>query len=113
MMIKGYIKELFAAAKRAGALYRYKSRTKVFPHQYDIELESIFSDTKMSAKEKVEHLNKYFISSFINASSLNFTRAYYPGLKSCNGPDVDAMEGFSRMCPLLASVLKDKGDHFV
>lgn len=105
-------KALKAASYRWAAYFRYSWKIRKVPPEFDLNLVQAFEGLDLSNHSRVEMLNKYFIGAFLWSSNSSYTRAYYPGLHSCNGCDIDAIEGFSRMSPLMATVVSRENFSF-
>jgi hypothetical protein len=62
-----------------------------------------FRDGSLLTEAEYRNLFLYFLEGFETYRRPEGAAADYPGLRSDRGPDVDAMEGFTRMLPLMAA----------
>ncbi|HBK3324126.1 TPA: DUF2264 domain-containing protein [Vibrio parahaemolyticus] len=84
--------------------HRFISGKKI--SNFDIELHNFLS-SEINIKQRVDILNKYFITYFFEYYCQKNNRAYYKGALSCNERDIDSIEGVSRVLPLIALKCED------
>ncbi len=77
----------------------------------DQVLARAFANESMEAEKKYHLLFSYFMTGFLLYKSKNPSLVIYPGAPSSHGPHIDAMEGFSRMLPLIASWISSGRGH--
>lgn len=98
------IKRLKLSSKRFNDGKLYKSRIPPRQISCDENLKNVFCSDEPFEK-RVRHLVTYFISSWVQSTCSDRTRAYFPGAFSYKDRDVDAIEGTTRFLPFIASVL--------
>jgi hypothetical protein len=64
-------------------------------------LEGFQADTSLPLLKRYELLFSYFVTGFMARSSADGGHAAYPGARSHHGAQLDKMEGFTRILPLL------------
>ena len=64
-----------------------------------------FLDASRPDSERYADLFRYLVAGFIAYRSEGSAKAYYPGIASTHGREIDALEGFSRIAPLVAAWL--------
>jgi hypothetical protein len=64
-----------------------------------------FLDTSRPANRRYADLFRYLVAGFLAYRSEDGARSYYPGYASSHGRDIDGMEGFSRIAPLVGAWL--------
>ncbi|HWA46017.1 MAG TPA: DUF2264 domain-containing protein [Hypericibacter adhaerens] len=72
---------------------------------HDSELQRRFSDAGAAEESNHVWLFRYLLTGFLEWRSADGARAFYPGLPSNHGADLDAIEGFSRFAPLIGAWL--------
>lgn len=77
-------------------------RERVDWARYDRELVARFEGPDEPSEADYEFAFQYFITGFLAYRSADGAHATYPGAPSKNGRQCDALEGFSRICPLIA-----------
>lgn len=73
--------------------------------RFDPILAHVFSDKSFEVVKKYDFLFFYFITGFLLYRENCLSLVSYPGAPSQYGPQVDSMEGFTRMLPLICSWL--------
>jgi hypothetical protein len=73
--------------------------------KYDPVLVQLFSEANSEIESKYDYLFSYFVTGFLLYRGNYPSFAYYPGASSKNGPGPDALEGFSRIIPVICSWL--------
>lgn len=79
-----------------------------FPDNYPLEIENLkhgFEQGDTPSNRDYESLFHYFLEGYLYYKSPLGARVDYPGLPSKHGRQVDQLEGFSRLAPLLAAWL--------
>jgi hypothetical protein len=71
----------------------------------DAALYARFSSAAALAEESYLFAFRYLLTGFLEWRSADGARAFYPGVGSCHGRDVDAIEGFARFAPAAAAWL--------
>lgn len=66
-------------------------------------IKETFLDTSYPAADRYADVFRYLIAGFLAYRSADSARAYYPGFASSHGRDIDGLEGFSRIAPLIAA----------
>lgn len=64
-----------------------------------------FADAGRPVTTRYGELFRYLMAGFLTYRSDGGARAHYPGFASTHGRDIDGMEGFSRIAPLIAAWL--------
>ena len=62
-----------------------------------------FADATRARPERFEDLFRYFLEGFLAYRAAGGARVHYPGLASGNGREIDGLEGFARLAPLMAA----------
>jgi hypothetical protein len=76
--------------------------TKTF-RRFDPILVRMFTDETIEVRKKYDFLFSYFVTGFLFSRTSCASSIRYPGAPSQNGPQVDRLEGFSRMLPVICS----------
>ena len=77
-------------------------RRRRFPPEAD-RLLAAFRETSLLTEQAYRNLFLYFLEGFETYRQPHGAAANYPGLESNHGADIDAMEAFTRMLPLVAA----------
>ena len=76
-----------------------------WPAQFDEDLRLAFASPGPGSDAPYRHVVRYLLTSFVDRRNAAGSAAYHPGAPSEHGSQVDALEGFSRLAPLLAAWL--------
>ncbi|USE35796.1 hypothetical protein [Endozoicomonas sp. SCSIO W0465] len=71
----------------------------------DAELQALFQDHGQAIEEQCDLLTRYIAEAFDHYAVWNYSHAYYPGRPSQQSARTDALEGTSRVIPVLAAWL--------
>lgn len=75
---------------------------------WDERLKQTFLNDSMSEQDRYSYLFSYFVSGFLYYRARDLAHAYYPGARSNHGANIDAMEGFSRILPMISAWISAK-----
>ena len=80
--------------------------------RHDVALQTLFMDSEQPLERQCDLLVRYIAEAFVHYGVWDFSHAYYPGRPSQQTARTDAMEGVSRVMPVLAAWLHyDAGQH--
>lgn len=90
-------------------LVRLKMKAKNY-HHHDTAIAEFFASGQQSLESECDYLVRYVAEAFEHYAVWDHTHAYYPGRSSQQSARTDAMEGVSRVLPVLAAWLsRDQG----
>jgi hypothetical protein len=69
----------------------------------DRRLRETFLDVSLPESDRYSELFSYLISGFLFYRAPDCAHAYYPGASSTHGANIDAMEGFCRILPMIGA----------
>ncbi|MGF1749016.1 MULTISPECIES: DUF2264 domain-containing protein [Vibrio] len=95
--------KMHLATLREHVIRQCKKRTAL--NRNDEAIQAAFSGGENDLKKQCEALLKYFAEAFVHYSVWDHSHAYYPGRPSQQNARTDALEGCSRLLPLLAAWL--------
>lgn len=75
---------------------------------HDMRLQSLFQDPQISLQHLCDYLVRYVAEAFEHYAVWDHTHAYYPGRPSQQNARIDALEGVSRVLPILAAWLRNQ-----
>ncbi|MCK8565458.1 DUF2264 domain-containing protein [Yersinia ruckeri] len=75
---------------------------------HDMRLQGLFQDPQISLQHLCDYLVRYVAEAFEHYAVWDHTHAYYPGRPSQQNARIDALEGVSRVLPILAAWLRNQ-----
>jgi len=88
----------------------YSRREEAFWIPVDREVTQVFVDHPLPDEERYRWLFRYFITGFVRYRARDGAHAAYPGAPSHHGSQVDAMEGVTRVMPLMSAWISSGRD---